>query len=47
VGYEFYSTIIVVSDEEKLKKALEEMENKYPGKTPLITFVPEEEVMVL
>ena len=39
--------IIVVSDEEELKKALEEMENKYPGKTPLITFVPEEEVMIL
>jgi len=39
--------IIVVSDEEKLKKALEEMENKYPGKTPLITFVLEEEVMIL
>jgi len=39
--------IIVVSDEEELKKALEEVENKYPGKTPLITFVPEEEVIIL
>ncbi len=39
--------IVVRNDEEELKKALGELENTYPGKTPLITFVPEEEVMIL
>lgn len=39
--------IIAVSDEKELKRVLEEVERKYPSKTPLITFVPEEEVMIL
>ena len=39
--------IVVVKDEKELKEALKRLEEKYPGRIPLITFIPEEEVMVL
>ena len=39
--------IVVVKDEKELKEALKRLEKKYPGRIPLITFIPEEEVMVL
>ena len=39
--------IVVVKDEKELKEALKRLEEKYPGRIPLITFIPEEEVMIL
>jgi len=39
--------IVVVKDEKELKEALKRLEEKYPGRVPLITFIPEEEVMIL
>ena len=39
--------IVEVKDEKELKEALKRLEEKYPGRIPLITFIPEEEVMVL
>nr|QNO52362.1 hypothetical protein CJELADDK_00041 [Methanosarcinales archaeon ANME-1 ERB6] len=39
--------IVVVKDEKGLKDALKRLEEKYPGRIPLITFIPEEEVMIL
>jgi len=38
--------IVVVKDEKELKEALKRLEEKYPGRIPLITFIPEE-VMIL
>ena len=38
--------IVVVKDEKELKEALKRLEEKYPGRIPLITFIPEEEVMI-
>ena len=38
--------IVVVKDEKELKEALKRVEEKYPGRIPLITFIPEEEVMI-
>ena len=39
--------IVVIKDEKELKEALKRLEEKYPGRIPLITFIPEEEVMIL
>ena len=40
--------IVVVKDEKGLKDVLKRLEEKYPGRIPLITFIPEEEeVMIL
>jgi len=39
--------IVVVKDEKESKEALKRLEEKYPGRIPLITFIPEEEVMIL
>jgi len=39
--------IVEVKDEKELKEALKRLEEKYPGRIPLITFIPEEEVMIL
>ncbi|MHC1636440.1 MAG: DUF5678 domain-containing protein [Candidatus Methanospirareceae archaeon] len=39
--------IVVVKDEKELKEALKRLEEIYPGRIPLITFIPEEEVMIL
>ena len=39
--------IVVVKDEKELKEALKRLEEKYPGRIPLITFIPEGEVMIL
>ena len=39
--------IIVVKDEKELKEALKRLKEKYPRRIPLITFIPEEEVMIL
>jgi len=39
--------IVVVKDEKEMKEALKRLEEKYPGRIPLITFIPEEEVMIL
>jgi len=38
--------IVVVKDEKELKEALKRLKEKYPGRIPLITFIPEE-VMIL
>jgi len=38
--------IVEVKDEKELKEALKRLEEKYPGRIPLITFIPEE-VMIL
>ena len=39
--------IIAVKSGSELKDTVERLERKYPGKTPLITFVPQEEVIIL
>jgi len=39
--------IVVVKDEKGLKDALKRLEQKYPGRIPLVTFIPEEEVRIL
>ncbi|PIU55411.1 MAG: hypothetical protein COS88_04630 [Chloroflexi bacterium CG07_land_8_20_14_0_80_51_10] len=39
--------IAIVEGENELRETIERFEEKYPRKTPLITFVPEEGVLIL